>query len=218
MTKQQSTRKTSKKADRARDVAGQLEQAFLAGLGALSNAQEAGGEAFQTLIKQGKSFRKEATDKTESLISEVQDAIRDMGSDAQTRATGLLEQMRETPQLEKIQSVFDARVAGALERIGVASKQSLDDLNAKLDRVLKAVEKEKSARTKATRKAPAAKAKPRKKAARKTTRKVAKKTAAKKTAAKKSAGKKTAGKTAKKATSRKKPARRVARKVSKKSD
>lgn len=208
MTKQKSSRKTSTRSDRGRDVAGQLEQAFLAGLGALSNAQEAGGEAFQSLVKQGKSFRKEATDKTESLISEVQDAIRDMGSDAQTKATGLLEQMRETPQLEKIQSVFDARVAGALERIGVASKHSLDDLNAKLDRVLKAVEKEKKAKKKARRKTTAAKAKPRKKTAKAKPRKKA----AKKTA------KKAARKVSKKAVSRKKPTRRVAKKVSKKRD
>jgi len=203
MSKQKSSSKSSQKADRTRDVAGQLEQAFLAGLGALSNAQEAGGEAFQSLIKQGKSFRKEATDKTESLIGDVQDAIRDMGSDAQTRATGLLEQMRETPQLEKIQSVFDARVAGALDRIGVASKQSLDDLNAKLDRVLKAVEKEKTAKKKAKKKAK---------------RKAKRKTRSAKAKPRKKAAKKTVRKTTKKATPRKKPVRRVARKVSKKSD
>ena len=188
MTNQKSSKKQTPK-----DVAAQLEQAFLAGLGALAKSQEAGGEAFKNLIKQGKSFRKEATAKTESLIGDVQDAIREMSSDAQSRATGLLDQMRETPQLEKMQDVFDARVAQALERIGVASKQSIDDLNDKLDRVLASMEKEKRAKKKVTRK----------KAAKKTARKSAKKSPAKK-------------KPVKKAAARKKPAKRAAKKVSKK--
>ncbi len=187
-----STKKTSKKPT-PKDVAGQLEQAFLAGLGALAKSQEAGGDAFKNLIKQGQSFRKEATAKTETLIGDVQDAIREMSSDAQSRATGLLEQMRETPQLEKMQDVFDARVAQALERIGVASKQSLDDLNDKLDRVLASMEKEQQAKKKVVRK--------------KTAKKAAKKTA------KKASTKK---KPVKKAATRKKPAKRTAKKVSKK--
>ena len=159
-----STKKTTK-TQTPKDVAAQLEQAFLAGLGALAKSQEAGGEAFKNLIKQGKSFRQEATAKTETLIGDVQDAIREMSSGAQSRATGLLEQMRETPQLEKMQDVFDARVAQALERIGVASKQSIDDLNDKLDRVLASMDKEKQAKKKVAKKKTA------KKAAKKSTRK-----------------------------------------------
>ena len=85
-------------------------------------------------------FRHEAEDKTEEVIDNVQDAIRDMTDDAQSRASGLLSHMRETPQLQRLQTVFDHRVAEALERIGVASKQSLDELNDKLDRVLATLE------------------------------------------------------------------------------
>ena len=193
-----STKKTTK-SQTPKDVAAQLEQAFLAGLGALAKSQEAGGEAFKNLIKQGQSFRKEATSKTESLIGDVQDAIREMSSDAQSRATGLLEQMRDTPQLEKMQDVFDSRVAQALERIGVASKQSIDDLNDKLDRVLASMEKEKQARKKVVRKKAARKSPAKKKPVKK----VARKSPAKK-------------KPVKKAASRKKPAKRTTKKVSKK--
>ena len=148
------------------EVAEQLEHAFLAGLGALSNTQKAGSKAFDKLMKQGESFRKDASDKTESLIDDVQDAIRGMADDAQSKATGLLDQMRETPQMNKLQSVFDSRVDSALGRLGVASKHDLDKLNAKLDRLLKSQEKPKPAK-----KSPAKKA--------------AKKTAAKKASKKK---------------------------------
>jgi poly(hydroxyalkanoate) granule-associated protein len=148
-----------KDSSRTAEVAEQLEHAFLAGLGALANTQKAGGKAFDKLLKQGESFRKDASGKTESLIDDVQDAIRGMADDAQEKATGLLDQMRETPQMNKLQSVFDSRVDSALGRLGVASKHDLDKLNAKLDRLLKSFEKPKPARKKAaSKKAPAKKA------------------------------------------------------------
>lgn len=172
--KRQSKQKDS---GRTAEIAEQLENAFLAGLGALSNTQKVGGKAFDKLMKQGESFRKDASDKTESLIGDVQDAIRGMAEDAQEKASGLLDHMRETPQMNKLQSVFDSRVDSALDRLGVASKHDLDKLNAKLDRLLKSVEKPKPARKKAaSKKAPAKKA--------------AKKTAAKKASKKKVSKKK----------------------------
>lgn len=125
------------------DLAGQLEHVFLAGLGALANTQKAGSKAFETLVQQGESFRKGATNKSEALIDDVQAAIRGMAHEAQTRATGLLDQMRETPQMERLQSIFDSRVDNALSRIGVASKHDIDELNAKLDKLLQAKEKPK---------------------------------------------------------------------------
>jgi poly(hydroxyalkanoate) granule-associated protein len=167
-------------------VAEQLEHAFLAGLGAMANTQKVGSKAFEALIEQGKSFRKETSNKTDSLIEDVQGAIRDMADEAQSSASGLLHQMRDTPQMEKFQSVFDSRVASALDRIGVASKKDLDALKAKLDKVLKSGQKKTAKKTA-------------KKAAKKTGKKIAKK--APKKAAKKIAkkpAKKTAKKTAKK--------------------
>ena len=198
------SKKTASKQDLRDDdgleIVGQLEQAFLAGLGALSNAQKVGGKAFDTLVEQGMSFRKQTTDRTETLIDNVQDAIRDMSDEAQTRATGLLSQMRETPQMSKLQGVFDERVAEALDRLGVASKQQIDEMNAKLDSVLRSLDGDKpAAKKKTARKKPAAK-----KAAKKSTKKVAKKASSKKKAAKKTSTKKTAKKASRKKVSRKK--------------
>ena len=208
MAKKKTAKKQAVSSDRSQDIVGQLEQAFVAGLGALSDAQKAGNKAFEKLVEQGQKFRHEAEDKTEEVIDSVQDAIRDMTDDAQSRASGLLTHMRETPQLQRLQTVFDDRVAEALERIGVASKQSLDELNDKLDRVLATLEGDKAP-------AKAAK-KPRKKATRK---KAAKKPAAKrkvtKTAAKKKAPARKA--TARKATRKKAAKRKVAKKATAKS-
>jgi len=141
MKKKTSQSKSKDASGRTAEIAEQLEHVFLAGLGALANTQKAGSKAFDTLVEQGEYFRKGATDKTEALIDDVQSAIRGMAHEAQSKATGLLDQMRETPQMEKLQSVFDSRVDSALNRIGVASKNDIDELNAKLDRLLKSVAK-----------------------------------------------------------------------------
>jgi poly(hydroxyalkanoate) granule-associated protein len=175
-------RKTSSKQTGSSEVAEQLEHAFMAGLGALANTQKVGSKAFETLVEQGKSFTKQTTSKTESLIDDVQDAIRGMADDAQSKSSGLLKQMRDTPQMEKFQSVFDSRVASAMDRIGVASKKDIDDLNAKLDKMLKSVQKKGA------------------------TKKTAKKTAKK--AAKKSSTKRPAKKASRKKVAKKKVARK----------
>lgn len=178
MEKKKSQAKQKDIGERTAEIAGQLEHVFLAGLGALANTQKAGGKAFETLVKQGETFRKGATHKTEALLADVQDAIRGMTHEAQSKATGLLDQMRETPQMEKLQNIFDSRVDSALSRIGVASKHDIDELNAKLDSLLKSVGQPK----------PGAKKKSAKKTAKKKTsnKKTSKKKASKKKVSKKS--------------------------------
>jgi poly(hydroxyalkanoate) granule-associated protein len=119
------------------EIAEQLEHVFLAGLGALSNAQKAGAKTFDALVKQGEDFRDETSKKTESLIDDVQDAIRGMTSDAQSKATGLLDQVRDVSKLDKMHDVFDSRVQGALDRLNVPSKKDIDSINRKLNKILK---------------------------------------------------------------------------------
>lgn len=170
------------------DLAGQLEHAFLAGLGALSHPGEIGSKSFNALVKDGEKFRKKAADRTEGLIDDVQKAIRDLAGGAQSKATGLIESVRDASQIDKLNSVFDQRVAGAMDRLGVPTKKDIDKLNRKLDKVLAAIEKKPAAR-KTTKKTIKKKAAKKKAASRKTaTGSVAKK----KTGAKKASGKKAA--------------------------
>jgi len=165
----------TKQKDTSGTVTEQLEHAFLAGLGAMSNAQKAGEKTFDTLVKQGEKFRKETSKKTEALIDDVQDAIRDMTDDAQEKATGLLDQVRDKSNLSKLPSVFDARVADAMDRLNVPTKKDVDAINRKLNKILKMLEEKPAKTSTATKK--------------KTTKKVAKKPAAKKTVVRKTASK-----------------------------
>ena len=178
------TRKYTKKQQPSdRNIAEQLEDAFLAGLGALSNAQKAGEKTFESLVKQGEQFRKKTTKRTESLIDNVQDAIREMSDDAQSRATGLLDQVRDKSNLWKLQSAFDTRVADAMDRLNVPSKNDMDKINRKLNKIVRMLDE-----------------KPKKAAVKKATpaKKVARKAPAKK-ASKKRVSKKKVSKTVKKA-------------------
>ena len=157
---------------RVGEFADQLEHAFLAGLGALSDAQKKGAKGFDSLVKEGEKFRKKATSRTEALIDDVQGAIRDMAGDAQSRAEGLLDQVRDKSQLSKLQSAFDTRVADAMDRLHVPSKNDIDAINKKLNKIIRLLDEQgkPAAKKKATRKRATKKPATRKKAAtRKTT-------------------------------------------------
>ena len=163
-------KRENKAKQRVSEFTEQLDNVFLAGLGAFANAQKMGSETFESLVKDGEKFRKEASKKTEKLIDEVQDSVREMRGDAEEKAEGLLDRVRDRSKLTKLQSAFDRRVADAMDRMNVPSKNDIDKINKKLDKILKAIEPK--AKKPAARKAPARKAAakkaPAKKAAAKT--------------------------------------------------
>ena len=156
-------KKEIKAKQRVSEITEQLYNVFLAGLGAFANAQKMGSETFESLVKDGEKFRKEASKKTEKLIDEVQDSVREMRGDAEEKAEGLLDRVRDRSKLTKLQSAFDRRVADAMDRLNVPSKNDIDKINRKLDKILKAIEPK--AKKPATRKKAAAKKAPARKAA-----------------------------------------------------
>ena len=174
MASKKSTRKQADSDTRLNEIADQLESAFMAGLGALSGAQKKGAETFDTLIEEGEKFRKKATSRTETLIDDVQGTIREMATGAQSTATGLLDQVRDKSGLEKLHSAFDTRVADAMDRLNVPSKNDIDAINRKLNKIIRLLdERGKPAAKKTTRKRATKKTATKKKAA-KTVRKTRK--------------------------------------------
>ena len=165
MTGKKTAKKQKDSDSRVNEIGEQLEHAFMAGLGALSDAQKKGAKTFDSLVKEGEKFRKKTTSKTELLIDDVQDAIRDMTDDAQSKATGLIDQVRGKSQLDKLQSAFDTRVADAMDRLNVPSKNDIDAINKKLNKIIRLLSEEskpaakKTTSRKRTTKKPAAKKK-----------------------------------------------------------
>ncbi|MFN7153172.1 MAG: phasin family protein [Acidovorax sp.] len=162
------------------------QQIWLAGLGAFSKAQEEGGKVFEALVKEGLTIQRKTQSVAEEKITEATSRVTTMASDIGTKAQG---------QWDKLENIFEDRVAKALAKLGVPSARDLEALSARVDALAKgakAAPAKAAASTKPATKAPAKKA-PAKKAA---PRKAAAKPAAKAAPAKKAAAKKPATRTA----------------------
>ena len=159
------------------------QQIWLAGLGAFSKAQEEGGKVFEALVKEGMTIQRKTQAVAEEKITEATSRVTTMASDIGSKAQG---------QWDKLENIFEDRVAKALAKLGVPSARDLEALSARVDALAKG---SKAAPAKAAAK-PAAKA-PAKRAAAK---KAAPAKAAAKPAAKAPAKKAAAQKTAPRAT------------------
>ncbi len=149
------------------------QQIWLAGLGAFSKAQEEGGKAFETLVKEGMSIQRKTQAVAEERISEATSRVSSMANEIQNKAAG---------QWDKLESLFEERVAKALGKLGVPSARDVDALMERIDALNKQVLKLGGVdvpAAKPTRKAPAKKA-------------AAPKAAAKRAPARKAAAKKAA--------------------------
>jgi poly(hydroxyalkanoate) granule-associated protein len=162
------------------------QQIWLAGLGAFSKAQEEGGKVFEALVKEGLSIQRKTQAVAEEKITEATSRVTTMATDIGSKAQG---------QWDKLENIFEDRVAKALAKLGVPSARDLEALSARVDALAKG----------STRAAPA-------KAAAKPAAKAPAKAATKKAAtpAKTAAAKSASAAPAKKAAIRKPAARKAA--------
>lgn len=159
------------------------QQIWLAGLGAFSKAQEEGGKVFEALVKEGLTIQRKTQAVAEEKITEATSRVTTMASDIGSKAQG---------QWDKLENIFEDRVAKALAKLGVPSARDLEALSARVD-----------ALAKGSKAAPA-------KAAAKAAAKPVAKAPAKKAAAKKAAPVKAAAKPAAKAPAKKAAAKKTA--------
>ena len=156
------------------------QQIWLAGLGAFAKAQEGGGKVYESLMKEGLSMQRKTQAAAEERISEATSKMANMAGDIQSKAG---------QQWDKLENIFEDRVAKALNKLGVPSAKDVDALIARIDELNKSVQKmgaKAPAAKSPAAKAPAAKAPAAKKAAAPAAKKAAR-PAAKRPAAKKSA-------------------------------
>ena len=152
----------------ADNVKEQAQQIWLAGLGAFSKAQQEGTKAFEKLVSDGITMQRKAQMTAEEKLAEATQKVTQVAHQFNERATG---------QWDKLETIFEDRVAKALTRLGIPSAAELQALHARIEQLEKQVAgKSKTAAPKAAPKA-AAKSAPAKKVA-------AKRPAAKKKAAK----------------------------------
>lgn len=159
------------------------QQIWLAGLGAFSKAQEEGGKVFEALVKEGLTIQRKTQAVAEEKITEATSRVTTMASDIGSKAQG---------QWDKLENIFEDRVAKALAKLGVPSARDLEALSARVDALAKGskaapAKAAAKAATKPAAKAPAKRAVAKKAAPAKAAAKPAAKAPAKKAAAKKTA-------------------------------
>ncbi len=144
--------------DLSKAVLDSSRQIWLAGLGAFSRAQAEGSRVFEALVKQG-----------EAIESKTRQAATDTAAAARSAAQVKAKEMQQMAggTWDKLEKVFEDRVARALSRLGVHTQSDVDRLAERVDALSDAVNR----LIKSGDGAPAQKAAPRK-------RRAAKKTAA----------------------------------------
>jgi poly(hydroxyalkanoate) granule-associated protein len=152
------------------------QQIWQAGLGAFTRAQAEGSKAFESLVKEGVSIQRKTQAAAEEKISEATAKMSTMATDISSKASG---------QWDKLENIFEERVAKALNKLGVPSAKDVAALIARIDELNKAVQKlsAKAPAAAKTAAAPAAKKPAPKKAAAPAAPKKAVKTSAKKASA-----------------------------------
>jgi poly(hydroxyalkanoate) granule-associated protein len=155
------------------------QQIWQAGLGAFTRAQAEGSKAFESLVKEGVSIQRKTQSAAEERLAEATNKMSSMATDITSKASG---------QWDKLETIFEDRVAKALNKLGVPSAKDVNALIARIDELNLAVQKlsgkapaRKSAAKPVAASAPSVPAAPPVKAAapKKTAPKVAKKAAAK---------------------------------------
>ena len=117
------------------------QQIWLAGLGAFSKAQAEGGKVFEALVKEGVNMQRKTQTVTEEKITEAAQRMTSAATEMGSRAAG---------QWDKLETIFEDRVAKALGRLGIPTARDLQALNERIDALTEELAK--------TRKPPAARA------------------------------------------------------------
>lgn len=108
------------------------QQIWQAGLGAFTKAQQEGTKAFEALVKEGVNFQRKTQSAAEEKITAATQKMTGMAADISSKATG---------QWDKLETIFEDRVAKALNKLGVPSAKDINALIARIDELNKSVQK-----------------------------------------------------------------------------
>ena len=117
-------------ADMGDNVKAQAQEIWLAGLGAFSKAQQEGGKMFQTLVDDGVNMQRNAQKAAEAKIAEATEKMTSMAQQFTQQASVLGQ--KATGQWDRLESIFEERVAKALTRMGVPQADALAALEARV--------------------------------------------------------------------------------------
>ena len=133
VTKLQKTKSTKKTtAPLTGSVKDSAQQIWQAGLGAFNKAQAEGSKAFEALVKEGVTLQRKTKSAAEEKLTEATHKMSSMANDISSKASG---------QWDKLESIFEDRVAKALNKLGVPSAKDVSALIARIDALNESVKK-----------------------------------------------------------------------------
>lgn len=132
-------KKAIKKAGLVPGVRRSARQVWLAGVGALSMAEEEGGKLFEQLVKRGSTYESKNKERLTAIVGNVRDVRTDMSG-----------------VFGRVTAPVNNAVAKALNRLGVPTRKEIAQLTRRVEELTRAVERSKApARRAPRRKAPA---------------------------------------------------------------
>ncbi len=114
----------------AESIKASAQQIYLAGLAQFSKAQQNGGNVFETMVKEGLAVQRKTQAAAEERISEVTNKAAGVANEVAAKATG---------QWNKLEDIFEDRVARALNKLGVPSAKDIETLISRIDSLSKQV-------------------------------------------------------------------------------
>ena len=111
----------------AQTLRGSAQQIWLAGLGAYAKAQEEGSKAIETLVKEGESMQKKGNKVFDQLVKEgeaIQKKTRKVADEKVASVAG-----KAAGTWDRLEQVFEDRVARALSSLGVPTKKDIEKLS-----------------------------------------------------------------------------------------
>ncbi len=119
----------------AQNIKDSAQQIWLAGLGAFSKAQAEGGKVFEALVKDGVGLQRKTQAAAEDKIAEATSRMTDMANGITAKAAGVATDLtaKATGQWDKLETIFEGRVAKALHKLGVPTAKEIQTLTKRLD-------------------------------------------------------------------------------------
>jgi len=108
----------------AQNIKDSAQQIWAAGLASFAKAQGEGSKVFEALVSEGQKLQKKTQSAAEEKLSAVASKVSGMAGDVGTKAG---------QQWDKLETIFEARVAKALQGLGVPTKGDIDALIKRID-------------------------------------------------------------------------------------
>jgi poly(hydroxyalkanoate) granule-associated protein len=114
-----------------------VQKIWLAGLGALSAAEEGGSKLFQVLVERGQEFDKGPVTKAKKKVEDAVKKVRDQAGKT----------------FENLDSSIEGKIASTLKKMGVPTQDEVSKLAGRVERLEAMLESKKPSRKKTAKKA-----------------------------------------------------------------